>query len=247
MPRVDDREIREYIESHIPEFHRRRLEKLQELRLRDILKRKNPYLFKAKAINTAQDLVKSILDAHLSSQEEGIFGDFLENLSLFICNRTYRGIKSTAEGIDLEFIRNRRRYIVSIKSGPNWGNSRQIAKMRDDFNRAKRISGGKNRGNIFAVNGCCYGKDDNPNKGDYFKYCGQRFWELISGDTNLYLRIIEPLGHTARRRNDEFQGEYGRVITRFTRDFTIEYCDDNGAINWERLLRFNSAQSNRIR
>ena len=32
-----------------------------------------------------------------------------------------------------------------------------------------------------------YGRVNKPDRGDYFKYCGQRFWEFISGDTNLYL------------------------------------------------------------
>ncbi len=27
---------------------------------------------------------------------------------------------------------------------------------------------------IKAVNGCCYDKDENPDKGDYFKLCGHR-------------------------------------------------------------------------
>ena len=61
---------------------------------------KNPYLFKAKDINTAQDFVTFILDAHLSSQEETIFGGFLEELAIFICSQVYSGQKSAAEGID---------------------------------------------------------------------------------------------------------------------------------------------------
>lgn len=98
-------------------------------------------MFRAKNQNTAQELIKTILDAHLSSQEEGIFGGFLEELAVFICSKVYGGRKSSSEGIDLEFIKEGAIYIVSIKSGPNWGNSRQIARMRDDFKRAKRILG----------------------------------------------------------------------------------------------------------
>ena len=48
---------------------------------------------------------------------------------------------------------------------------------------------------IVAVNGCCYGRDNKPDKGEYYKYCGQVFWEFISGDDELYRDIIEPLGH----------------------------------------------------
>jgi len=232
-----------FIESNIQSFHKRKLENLLTLQLRAILKRKNPYLFKAKALNTAQDLVKNILDAHLSSQEEGIFGSLLEELAIFICNRTYGGRKSSADGIDLEFNKDRISYIVSIKSGPNWGNSRQIAKMKDDFRKAKRILGTNISGvKVITVNGCCYGKDDTPDKGDYVKYCGQRFWEFISGDENLYMEIIEPLGHRAKERNEEFSTEYDRVINKFTIEFAHEYCADDGSILWDKLVKYNSGK-----
>jgi len=109
-----------FVEQHIGSFHQRRIASLQALKLNQILKRKNPYLFKAKNIHTASDLVKSLLDAHLSSQEETIFGDFLESLAIFVCAKVFDGKKSAAEGIDLEFERDGKWYIVSIKSGPNW-------------------------------------------------------------------------------------------------------------------------------
>lgn len=66
--------VAHYIEQNIDTFHQKRLEKLQELKLQSILKRKNPYLFKAKCLLTAEGLVRSVLDAYLSSQEETLFG-----------------------------------------------------------------------------------------------------------------------------------------------------------------------------
>ncbi|ACS83840.1 PmeII family type II restriction endonuclease [Musicola paradisiaca] len=232
----------EFIEAGIQDYHNKILERLKLLKLGDILKRKNPYLFRVKNLNTSHDLVKSILDAHLSSQEEGIFGGFLEELAIYICHETYRGIKSSAEGIDLEFINDGVRYIISIKSGPNWGNSSQIAKMKDHFRKAKRILG-TNAGKpipVEAINGCCYGKDNNPIKDEYQKLCGEKFWTLISGDENLYKKIIEPLGFKAEERNDKFNYEYASVLNKFTMEFTQNYCTEKGAIDWEKLLRFNS-------
>ena len=119
MAKVTVREITKFIEAHIPEFHQKRLESLAGLKLQKVLRRKNPYLYKAKFVTNAPELVHAILDAHLSSQEEAIFGGFLEGLAIFICQRVYSGSKSSAEGIDLEFERNGIRYVVSIKSGPN--------------------------------------------------------------------------------------------------------------------------------
>ena len=85
----------------------------------------------------------------------------------------YGGWKSSAEGIDLEFNAGSIRYIVAIKSGPNWGNSSQIRKMKEDFRKAQRtIRTSNSKIRIVAVNGCCYGRDNNPDKGEYYKYCG---------------------------------------------------------------------------
>jgi hypothetical protein len=239
-------EIVGFIEPGIQKFHKRKLDNLSDLKLNKILTRKNPYLFRAKNQNTAQDLVKTVLDAHLSSQEEGIFGGFLEELAVFICSKVYGGKKSSSEGIDLEFSNENVAYIVSIKSGPNWGNSRQIARMKDDFRRAKRVLGTNTSAlKVVAVNGCCYGKDNKPDKGDYLKVCGQRFWEFISGDEDLYTEIIEPLGHKAKERNEAFAEEYAKVINRFTREFAMEYCHQDGSILWEKLVRFNSGKSSK--
>ena len=242
MPSVTVREITKFIEEHIPEFHRKRLVSLTGLKLQKVLRRKNPYLFKAKFVTSAPELVKAILDAHLSSQEEAIFGGFLEGLAVFICERVFFGKKSSAEGVDLEFERDGIRYVVSIKSGPNWGNSSQIKKMRQNFLQAKRILGTNTSSkNIVAVNGCCYGQENVEDRGDYLKKCGQSFWSFISGNDEFYITIIEPLGHKAKERNEAFQIEYGKVINRFTAEFIKDFCQRDGTILWDKLVQFNSA------
>lgn len=243
MGKLNLNEITKYVENNIGDFHNRRFNSLKNLQLGKILKRKNPYLFKAKNILTAQDLIKLLLEAHLSSQEETIFGEFLEGLAIFICSKTYNGKKSSAEGIDLEFEKDNIKYIVSIKSGPNWGNSQQVKKMRDNFKKAKKIlRTSLSRMNIIAVNRCCYGKDNEPDKGDYFKYCGQEFWEFISGNENLYKEIIEPLGHKAKEKNEEFMEKFSQILNTFTQKFINEFCRD-GKIDWKKLVHFNSAKN----
>lgn len=242
MKAINHEEVTKYVENNIGTFHSKRLESIKKIKLKTVLRRKNPYLFKAKNILTSQDLVKTIVDAYLSSQEETIFGDFLEGLAIYINSKVYSGYKSSAEGIDLEFTKEKIHYIVSIKSGPNWGNSSQIRKMKDNFNKAKKIlrtSSGRNI-HIEAINGCCYGRDNRPDKETYMKYCGQKFWEFISGDKELYLKIIEPLGHKAREKNEEFISHYSQIINVFTIEFNNDFCS-NGKINWNKLVEINSS------
>ena len=242
MKQITRQKITDYVEANIQSFHQKRIDSLQRLKLMNIVKRKNPYLFKAKNIKTASEFVTTILNAFLSSQEEGIFGGFLEELAIFICAQVYGGQKSSAEGIDLEFEKGNVRYIVSIKSGPNWGNSSQIARMQENFKKARRIiSTNTSPMNVVAVNGCCYGKGRVPDKGDYLKLCGQKFWEFISGDDRLYTGIIEPLGHRAKEKNEQFMQEYAKVINKFTLEFINIFCNSDGSILWEKIVKFNSS------
>jgi hypothetical protein len=234
--------VEKYVEDNIGDFHNRRIQGLDSLKLATVLRRKNPYLFKAKYILTAEQLIKGLVDAHISSNEEAIFGNWLEGLAIFINQSVYKGYKSGIEGIDLEFERDKVRNIVAIKSGPNWGNASQIRRMRSDFEKAaKTIRTSNSRIQIRAINGCCYGADNHPDKGGYLKYCGQKFWEFISGNPALYVEIIEPLGHKAKEKNDAFLQSYAEMVNRFVRQFSNDFCDRKGAIDWKKLVQYNSA------
>jgi hypothetical protein len=114
--------------------------------------------------------------------------------------------------------------------------------MKANFIQAQRILRTNNpTANVRAINGCCYGRDTKKDKGTYLKLCGQSFWSLISGEEGLYLDIIEPLGHRAKQRNEEFLKEYSKILNRFTAQFISEFCDEEGAIDWIKLVKFNSS------
>lgn len=244
MKKLRLQQVTKYVEKNIGTFHQKRIASLDSLKLSKVLSRKNPYLFKAKYLLTAEQIIRGLVDAHISSNEETIFGDWLEGLALFINENIYGGRKSGIPGIDLEFDNESKRYIVNIKSGPNWGNNSQVAKMVADFNSARRsLLTSNSKLNVVAINGCCYGRDSRPLKTkNYYKLCGQKFWEFISGDANLYLDVIEPLGHKAKERNDDFMKSYAQMINKFTRQFANDFCDKNGSIDWQKLVKFNSAE-----
>ena len=240
MKKFNLQEIYKYVEKHISIFHQRRLDYVQnKVDLFKILKQKNPYLFRAKNVLTAQDLIKGFLDAFLQSQEETLFGDFIEGLAIFVCDKVYGAKKSELTGIDLEFEKDGVIYVVEIKAGWNWGNSSQIRQLKINFANAKKLMRAKTGKKVIAVNGCCFGKDNKPDKGGYLKLCGQQFWELISGDEKLYIDIVEPIGYEAREKNEEFAENYAQIINKLTLEFSQKFCDD-GKINWEKLVEYNS-------
>lgn len=234
-------QIELYVRENIEAFHNSRIEKLKGMKLKQLLKRKNPYLYKAKDLNTPGAIVESLATAFMSSAEETLFGDWLEQLAIHIAQIVYGGTKSTAEGIDLEIDKEGVHYAISIKSGPNWCNSSSLKKMKENFLKAQRIyrtSGNKTP--FAAIEGCCYGEDRHPVKDTHEKLCGAKFWSFISGTVSLYTDLIEPLGTNARTKNREYQKEYDKMITRFTKEFANEFCLENGEIDWKRIVTLNS-------
>lgn len=240
MNLLDLDQVRQYVSKNIVHFHRRRFAALASLTL-DKLLTKNPYLLKAKHITTAAGLIESLLQAFLSSSEEKLFGDFLEGLALFVASQTCGAHKSTAQGVDLEFIHHNIHYVVSIKSGPNWGNSSQHRKLAQDLNDAvKRVKQSRAALAVQPVLGICYGKTRTAyTRAGYLKVVGQNFWYLISEDRDLYTDIVEPIGYQARKHNEKFEKERAQASNRLTKQFMDGFCDDTGAINWAKLVEFN--------
>jgi len=233
--------VERFVETNIGQFHSSRISALESLHLGKLLQNKNPYLFKAKNLCSAPDFVKGLLDARLSSSEEGIFGIFLEELALFVARETSGGQKSSAEGIDIELTKQGVRYLIAVKSGKNWGNSTQHARLRQNFSHAVRVMRqSRFVGEIQPTLGICYGRFKTANNGLFLHIGGQSFWHLLSDDPELYTGIIEPLGHEAKRSNDEFEEKKIAVYNRFTREFIEAYCDTSGAIEWFKLVEMVS-------
>ncbi len=243
-------EYQRYLSDHVvAPFYSIRLNGLKQLQLTNVLRWKNPYLFKAKNIEVAGDFVRSIVDAFLSSQEETIFGNLPEGFAIHIAATLYGGFKSDLKSVDLEFVKDGTYYIVGIKSGTSWGNADQISKMKDNFKVARAIL--TERGitqTVVAVNGCMYGKDRSPLKTNltdpektYYKYAGQDFWAFLSGDDNLYQEIVVPIEKEAQEKDADFKKAYAAKINEMTaeliHDFTIE-----GQLNWPKLIAFVSGR-----
>lgn len=44
---------------------------------------------------------------------------------------------------------------------------------------------------------------------------------------------------------EEYNQWHTSMINRFTWEFSLDYCDDNGEINWENLVQYNLAIAKR--
>ena len=269
-PTTDYTDYYRYLSESVMEpFYTQRLEGIRAMRLASVLSRKNPYLFKAKNIETPGDLARSVVDAFLSSQEETVFGNLMEGFAVHVSGKRYGGFKrpdkEQHKSVDLEFRRDGVYYLVGIKSGVNWGNSDQINGMRSNFRVAKaRLRESGIEGEIVAVNGCIYGKENvplrtyTPRPGSeddraegreeivrdktYYKYAGQEFWQFISGDDTLYRQIIVPIDAEARQKDDVFRRAYTAKVNELTLEFSLNFLDSDNQIDWLKLVDYVSGR-----
>lgn len=240
MNQLDLDLIREFVNENIDEYHVNRAKKIESVDTLKLLTRKNPYLYKANNLHSVSDLAEHLLNAHSSSSDEGIFGNFLETLAIYVSELTTGGRKSGITGVDLEFSNEGVDYIVAIKSGPNWANSSQWSQLKTNFDTAIGVMKQNNRTrNVQAVCGMCYGRNRTRPWGSHTKIYGQSFWQFISDNPTLYTDIIEPLGYRAQEHNDVFLVARSRAINAISRTL-LERFVVNNEINWQAIVEYNS-------
>lgn len=163
-------------------------------------------------------------------------------MAIFVAHKTLNASKSSSRGIDFEYTKDNIRYIVSVKSGLNWGNSSQWTALENDFKNAIKVLRQSHHVNdVKTILGICYGKAITTLKrGLILQVTGQNFWYMVSGDEKFYTKIIEPLGYKVKELNESFNIRKSEIINKFTKEFIDEFCDEEGRILWEKLVKFNS-------
>ena len=248
MP-IDYSLLRQMVAKQLAAFSVARQTKIKALNARQLLAKKNPYLYRYLGFDTTKDMVDSLVMAWLAASDETSFGNALEEIAVYVCAQAFGGSKSTAEGIDLEFEKDSRRYIVSIKSGPNWGNHDQIKKMTDNFaSVTRRLRQNLSVGEIVAVNGCCYGKTPaggGYQSGGYWKLCGREFWELISGDSKMYTTLFGIVADIAGG-NEWVRDQFlvSPTVDKAVQDISQKYGDPDGSLDWDSILEDLHSRSN---
>ena len=147
-------ELEHLIRRSLDDFYQRRMKKLTELKLSDVLRKKNPYLLRAVGIRKASEIVTEILRAYMSSSDESIFGDaFFEPIAR-LCSG---GTVSPSEGVDVAVETDSVYKAFSIKSGPNIFNASQSKRQNDEFNSLRQRMH-KIHKQFDPILGHCYGR-----------------------------------------------------------------------------------------
>lgn len=227
------------IATALDAFYSSLIAKINKLHIKTIMKRKNPYLFRAKAMNGAAQIVDAILAAFISSSEETVFGNvFFEPIACAAA----QGQKALAEGVDIMVERDNTIYAIAVKSGTRVFNADSRKKQEQNFMAAGKLAQQAKK-RFVAMIGYSYGKKKASSRGlpkFYSELAGKEFWTELTGDEEFYIKLIRLMDRLPEKYVEEFDAAYQKAANRLVKEFTNEFCYDDGGIDWEKLVRFNS-------
>lgn len=231
------------IAQALDSFYESLISKIDTLNINKVMKRKNPYLYRAKAMQSAADIVDSVLTAFVSSSEETIFGNcFFEPVAIAASN----GNKALAEGIDIMIQDNENNTIaaIAVKSGPSVFNADSRKRQEQNFMAASKLAQ-QAKARYEAYIGYCYGKKKDSGRGKpkiYQELAGKNFWWKLTGEEDFYIKLIEYMGNLPEKYVARFQESYMKASNRLVREFSNNFCTEDGSIDWEKLVKFNSGE-----
>ncbi len=231
-------------------FFTKRIEALSKLKLRTKLSAKCPYLMKAIGVADAGEIVEEILDAHISSSDETIFGnDFFEPLAKWVAEQAYSTVPGTtvqvsgSPGVDISIEHPDRNEAIAVKSGTRVFNAQSRKKQAEEFQTLFRVLA-KTRKAFEPLVGYCYGrKTQRKNSPSPFsEMAGQAFWSHLTGEEDFYLRIVDLMRDKPRHYRDAYQAAYNKAKNKFVKEFAEDFLSADGSIDWVRLTQFNSGK-----
>lgn len=198
-----------------------------------IIGRKNPFLFRARTEGGTKDYAESLIYAFLSSSEETMFGNALEDIAIAVCSAAKGGRKSGIANIDIEYDVGNTRTIIQVKSGPNWGNSSQRAKLKTSFQAATRIiRQGIQELNVRQIEGICYGRSKTNDLGSHQQMIGDHFWREISDWDGTAKAVLSVIGEHASNGLHDTKSDAVERMVAYLHEHDVAV---DGAILWDCL------------
>ncbi len=244
---MDEALLREKVGALLATLYGKRLAALQALTLADLLK-KNPYLYRALGVSRPVEFIEQALLARISSSDETIFGnDFFEPLAFFAAQQGQAGVATVTVGAgagqDFAIETAREYWAVAVKSGTNIFNAQSEKGQSAEFQQLQARL--KKLGKMFRpIIGYGYGRKAAPKTASPVeRLAGQKFWELLTGEADFYLRISRAMESFASEHAHTFRQALALKQDALLREFMIAFVAASGQVDWDAVVAFNSSAS----
>lgn len=135
-------------------------------------------------------------------------------------------------------------YAIAVKSGTSVFNASSKKKQEQNFLAAQKLAQQVKK-RFVPIIGYSYGKKKTTNRGipkAYVELAGQEFWTELTGDDQFYIKLIRFMGILPEKYMGNFEKSYQKATNRLLKEFTSEFCMEDGSIDWEKLVQFNSGE-----
>ncbi len=195
--------------------------------IRQLLSRKNPYLYRASGIATCEDLVDRAFGDYLSSSTETLFGNFLEGAAIAVSGAS----KSSTQGIDIERTKaNGSRELYVLKSGPAGFNS---ASLRDAERALQAAEGLLRQGGVTADKSIAftYGRKKTTFIRGISRLSSREFWQRLGGSEDFYVKLLDCCARLAPL----YRADIAKARPRLLREAKDIFCHGT-SIDWSAVL-----------
>ena len=184
---VSNEKARRIIEAFQRHFAKPFASKLQYLTLKQMIKTKNPYLYRSAGISTCSELVSRAFDDYVSSSVETYYGPFFEAVARIISG----GVKPVGGGeIDLDIRYDGVAALYVIKSGPKGFNKSSRTRALQELRSAEsKLSQDKLR--VEKRIAFAYGRKRTTDREGVRFLASRQFWHEISGDERFYSKLLD--------------------------------------------------------
>jgi hypothetical protein len=244
---ISDSDLEQSVGRLLNELYGKRFAALDRLTLKDLIN-KNPYLYRAIGIDDPSQFISQLLSARISSSDETIFGnDFFEPLAFWSAENSRNTVNLSRKvsvgagaGQDITIETDQEFLAISVKSSKNIFNSQSSKGQESEFQQLEARMR-KLKKQFRKIIGYSYGRKQQPKNDKSIEYlAGQGFWELLTGESNFYLRISKSIGLHAIKHGEEYAELYRRKLNKLQKIFFAEFVDVDGAVLWEKVVEFNS-------
>lgn len=225
----------------------KRFNVLSELKLERLLQ-KNPYLYCSLGLNNPSDFIEQVLIAFVSSSDETVFGnDFFEPLAIWAAeeadqhgqgNRTVTVGAGAGQDIAIETVA--AYYAISVKSGKNIFNAQSNKGQNAEFDELRARLKKLNK-QFVPVIGYGYGRKMVKKASSTEKIAGQKFWSLLTGEQDFYLRIASAIQSVSGVHGAQYKVAFDKKRNELLRQFMLNFVSDAGEILWQSIVEYNSS------
>ena len=201
----------------------------------ELLSKHNPYEISI-FCNTPEDIVGFVTSSHKQKSKQTIMGYLLESIAVKICKITLNGYKSKQACTDLEWISEGKKHYRGWKSSPNWCNADQKSRV---VHKKSEMEKDNDFGSFKVMTS--YGKTTkNQTNNRFIQLSGQDAWEEISGDTEMYNKVMMGILSYKQEIYQTIENIYLSDIKMSIEWVTNNFTNEDGTINFIKINKYVS-------